>query len=182
MESKKYINGLSEYYVDIKQHIQLEKSDVFELGNSGNSNMIQLNFKNFKPGSVVALKLDILLFNLIRCTNEAIGFRFSLSKGVQQEIAALHKSIGILTSKETNLFMEIIDRLTLADLNRVLYRCDQEERDDGKGFNAYDVPNFRALVYCGFQGFMSLLSVIRTSNDLGHPMCDNLRNGNWMIG
>jgi len=36
--------------------------------------------------------------------------------------------------------------------------------------------------HCYFLGFLSLLSNIRTNNDLGHPMCDNLRQGNWMIG
>lgn len=29
---------------------------------------------------------------------------------------------------------------------------------------------------------MSLLANIRPGNDLGHPLCGNLRDGNWMIG
>lgn len=29
---------------------------------------------------------------------------------------------------------------------------------------------------------MSLLANIKPNNDLGHPMCANLRDGNWMIG
>lgn len=72
--------------------------------------------------------------------------------------------------------------MSLADLNRALYRCDQEERDEGYDFGAYNIPNFGSTFYCGLQGFMSLLENIRPNNDLGHPMCGNLREGNWMIG
>ena len=30
-------------------------------------------------------------------------------------------------------------------------------------------------------GFMSMMSSIRTNNDLGHPLCHNLREGNWLM-
>lgn len=31
-------------------------------------------------------------------------------------------------------------------------------------------------------GIISLLADIRPNNDLGHPLCANLRQGNWLIG
>jgi len=31
-------------------------------------------------------------------------------------------------------------------------------------------------------GIISLLADIRPNNDLGHPLCVNLRQGNWLIG
>lgn len=31
-------------------------------------------------------------------------------------------------------------------------------------------------------GIISLLADIRPNNDLGHPLCVNLREGNWLIG
>ena len=45
----------------------------------------------------------------------------------------------------------VISRLTLADMNRLIYRCDQEERDEGRQGAAYEVPNWGPLVYAGLQ-------------------------------
>lgn len=75
----------------------------------------------------------------------------------------------------------IIAKLDLNDLNRAVYRCDQEERDMGQGSGTYTIPGYGSLVYCGTQGFVSVLTEITPNNDLGHPFCDNLRQGNWMI-
>ena len=61
-------------------------------------------------------------------------------------------------SPSTN-FHAIAGSLSLADMNRVLYRCDAEERDDGKGSGAYDIPGNGPLVYCGLQGEYILLTL-----------------------
>jgi glycogen debranching enzyme len=48
---------------------------------------------------------------------------------------------------------DIVSQLTLADLNRSLYRCEEEERDETKGASgAYNIPDFGPVVYCGLQG------------------------------
>lgn len=49
-------------------------------------------------------------------------------------------------------FYAIISKLTLSDLNIVLYRCDSEEKADGNGFGAYDIPGYGPMVYCGLRG------------------------------
>ncbi len=46
----------------------------------------------------------------------------------------------------------IIENLTLGGLNRILYRCSNEEVDDAHGSDVYVIPNFGPLKYCGLQG------------------------------
>ncbi|GLA23119.1 glycogen debranching enzyme [Aspergillus phoenicis ATCC 13157] len=72
--------------------------------------------------------------------------------------------------------------LSLVDLNFALYRCEAEERDSSKGQDgAYDIPGHGPLVYAGLQGWWSVLENIIKYNELGHPLCDHLRNGQWAL-
>jgi glycogen debranching enzyme len=72
--------------------------------------------------------------------------------------------------------------LDLVDLNIVLYRCDGEERDATKGESGtYEIPGLSKLVYSGLEGWMHPLRHIIRHNDLGHPLCANLRNGIWAL-
>ncbi|KAJ1556212.1 hypothetical protein HK405_005002 [Cladochytrium tenue] len=73
-----------------------------------------------------------------------------------------------------------VDALKDEDINVVLYRAGAEEYDT-IGENVYDVPGFGSLAYCGLQGFLSAFIPISRSNDLGHSMCGNLRDGPWML-
>lgn len=104
----------------------------------------------------------------------------------------LHKNFEALQNLTKTLYYEegpaynelkkIVEKLDFIDLNRVLFTCDQEERELGYGGAAYDIPNSGPIVYCGLQGFVSLLTDISPKNDLGHPLCNNLRDGDWMMG
>lgn len=76
----------------------------------------------------------------------------SLPEKGKEAVVKLRHLMKTSTENDLNSLYAIIEKLTLADLNRVLYRCDQEERDEGKGFASYDVPDYGTLVYCGIQG------------------------------
>ena len=68
------------------------------------------------------------------------------------------------------------------DLNVILHRAEGEERDATKGeIGAYNVPGMGNLVYCGLEGWMHPLRHIMKYNDLGHPLCGNLRDGCWTM-
>ncbi|KAL5052147.1 hypothetical protein BDW71DRAFT_170264 [Aspergillus fruticulosus] len=78
--------------------------------------------------------------------------------------------------------VEAFSGLNLIDLNFVLYRCDAEERDSSGGQDGvYNIPNYGPLVYAGLQGWWSILEGIIRYNELGHPLCDHLRQGQWAL-
>ncbi|KAF7563279.1 hypothetical protein G7046_g844 [Stylonectria norvegica] len=72
--------------------------------------------------------------------------------------------------------------LNLTDLNFLLYRCEAEElgSTDGK-YGVYEIPSHGKLVYAGLQGWWSLLKDIIRDNNLAHPLCQNLRDGQWAL-
>ncbi|XP_014469825.1 PREDICTED: glycogen debranching enzyme isoform X4 [Dinoponera quadriceps] len=157
-----FINGLSEYVLTLKQHVQCCDSTMVEKVDSGDPKITQLNFVNFQPGSVIAI-------------------RVALHANIKPALTDLQNTIARITNEASDL-RDIISRMDFADLNKALYRCDQEERGETMNrFGVYDVPGYGPFVYAGLQGVVSLLADIRPNNDLGHPLCDNLRQDNWLI-
>lgn len=72
--------------------------------------------------------------------------------------------------------------LDLVDLNFLLYRCEAEEMDSSGGKDGvYDIPGHGKLVYAGLQGWWSVLEGIIRDNNLAHPLCQNLRDGQWAL-
>ncbi|KAI8632263.1 glycoside hydrolase family 133 protein [Xylariaceae sp. FL1651] len=75
-----------------------------------------------------------------------------------------------------------VSELDLVDLNFLLYRCEAEERDGSEGKDGvYDIPGYGKTVYAGLQGWWSLLKDIIKDNNLAHPLCQNLRDGQWAM-
>ncbi|KAI9814789.1 MAG: hypothetical protein M1827_003055 [Pycnora praestabilis] len=77
---------------------------------------------------------------------------------------------------------EAFKDLNLVDLNFILYRCESEERDVSENKDGvYTIPGYGSLVYAGLQGWWSVLREVITNNNLGHPICAHLRNGQWAL-
>ncbi|KAJ5607826.1 hypothetical protein N7537_004445 [Penicillium hordei] len=77
---------------------------------------------------------------------------------------------------------DAFSELSLIDLNFVLYRCEAEERDYSDGQDGiYNIPKHDPMVYAGLQGWWSVLEDIIKYNQLGHPLCDHLREGQWAL-
>ncbi|XDV47734.1 hypothetical protein PO909_017297 [Leuciscus waleckii] len=172
------INGLPNYTVVIREHVQLKDSEIVKQGDAttkGRSEFVEeILFEKLTPGSVITFRVS-----LDPNSQKMVGYlRTQLS-----QFNRLYKS-GSLTDSNVPGILKValeflISKLTLAELNVLLFRCDAEEQEDGGG--CYNIPSWMPLKYGGLQGFVSVLSELRPKNDLGHPFCDNLRQGDWMI-
>uniref|UniRef100_A0A4W4E6Z0 Glycogen debranching enzyme n=1 Tax=Electrophorus electricus TaxID=8005 RepID=A0A4W4E6Z0_ELEEL len=178
VKDKQCVNGLPDYTVELQEHLQLKDSKIVRQGNAsvkGCSEFVQeIVFDQLTPGSVIAFRVS-----LDPQSQDAVGF-------LRAQLSQFHRlyQTGSLSDPDLPAILKVsleflMSKLTLAELNMLLFRCDAEEREDGGG--CYNIPSWMALKYGGLQGFVSVLSDIRPSNNLGHPFCDNLRQGDWML-
>ncbi|XP_041849646.1 glycogen debranching enzyme isoform X1 [Melanotaenia boesemani] len=174
----KYINGMPEYTVEIKEHIPLEESMLVKhagVTSKDRSEFVQeIMFQKLTPGSVIAFRVSLdpkaqTVVGVLRYYLSQFSPKYRRgSVPDENPPEALQKPLAQLMLK-----------LTLADMNILLFRCESEEQEDGGG--CYGIPGWESLKYAGLQGLMSVLADIRPNNDLGHPLCANLREGDWLL-
>ncbi|XP_075970101.1 glycogen debranching enzyme isoform X2 [Anticarsia gemmatalis] len=159
----RYITGLAEYECSVRQRVPLAQSRVFA-GERQDGAATVLDFRALAPGTVVAIRVS------------PGAAQAAALATLTRQLDALHAAPH---ADPLGLAPALAD-LELADFNALLYRCDAEEREAGGG-GVYDVPGHGPLVYAGLQGVVSLLDEVTPSDDLGHPLCDNLRAGDWLV-
>ncbi|CAD6192035.1 unnamed protein product [Caenorhabditis auriculariae] len=156
-EDLEVLIGLSNYEVKIREHVPPEEGSMFRL-HGGPMGYIELTA--FPTGSVVAFK--------IKLSDEASGAADQINQLVEGENNDLEKE-----------FKFLLQDLNFQQFNHLLFSCEAEDYAViGQG--GYEVPNFGKFVYCGIQGMIPVLDKIRENNDLGHPLCQNLRDGTWL--
>ena len=80
-------------------------------------------------------------------------FRVSLHVNTRPALEKVNDLIASVTSPGSSELRAIVSRMNFADINKALYRCDQEERDEtANKFGVYDIPGYGPLVYAGLQG------------------------------
>eukprot|EP01017_Pseudomicrothorax_dubius_P022918 TRINITY_DN2467_c0_g4_i2.p1 TRINITY_DN2467_c0_g4~~TRINITY_DN2467_c0_g4_i2.p1 ORF type:complete len:791 (+),score=167.00 TRINITY_DN2467_c0_g4_i2:1-2373(+) len=75
--------------------------------------------------------------------------------------------------------VDIISKFSPAETSYVLFSSENEEKAQGGGL--YRIPNVPDLPFAGIEGIRSIIRYLRLYNDVGHPLCDNVRDGNWLI-
>eukprot|EP01105_Mastigella_eilhardi_P001625 TRINITY_DN1191_c0_g1_i3.p1 TRINITY_DN1191_c0_g1~~TRINITY_DN1191_c0_g1_i3.p1 ORF type:complete len:996 (+),score=215.68 TRINITY_DN1191_c0_g1_i3:1908-4895(+) len=121
-----------------------------------------LRFQQFPPGSIVC-------------------FASRLPQGTQ---AAMHSLNALLEACDGTGARpwDLFDGVDLLAMNILMYRSDEEEHAE-TGHGAYDVPGLGKLPYCGLQGWETIIREVthRHPIDMGHPLLNHLRGGDWAI-
>ncbi len=159
-KSNQYINYLENYDLDFQENLNvtdLDRSIFISTIDASQAEATVLNFKDFPPSSVIALEA-------------------SLSSDSMESIEYVRDKIEALKSGTVDFKL-----LDFDDLNVILYRCSNEERDEEIPSDVYVVPNYGPLLFCGLQGFINVLQKIHLTNELGHALFDNIREGNWAM-
>ena len=122
------INGFRNFCAKFQQNISPEMSKMVVINSNNNNN--EIIFKKFPPSSVIVFKVSL----------------------GTEHLDALNQLKQILNQFNGGEIIEIVKKLSLVDLNYVLFRCDQEEKDEGWGGGVYSLPNIGSLNYCGLAG------------------------------
>ncbi|KAL8586750.1 hypothetical protein ACOMHN_061263 [Nucella lapillus] len=175
-KSESEINGLPNFFMELREQIHISRSHYCKEGRSEDGDSVKVFFSNFTPGTVVALQCSIS-----DRANRAVD---KIDRGLTQYANMIRSYTGLARYNGTwegSTFRTITSQLSTSDLNRVLYRVGVEEESDGFGVSSYDIPNYGPLCYCGLRGVMSVLGEVRPTNNTGHPLCENLRQGPWLM-
>ena len=156
-QSQEYINGLTDYELVLNENVSLEQSRFIDRIDYNGSES-QVHFKYFPPGAVCLFRVELNESSL-----QVLPFVQEACLEGDAELEA------------------IVGRLSYDELNILLFRCSQEETNEGISSDVYVIPGHGALVYCGLRGFMNVLDGERLANNLGHAMFENLRQGSWMM-
>ncbi|KAG0344926.1 hypothetical protein BG004_004083 [Podila humilis] len=135
-------------------------------------------------GKVVELeqpKISKQLDNRGSFTQVEIPDRFPGGSIILIETHPDHKDAAKVEDLVMDLPDSVFGSMSWFDLNIVLYRCGAEEHDLTPGHGSYNIPNYGQLVYCGLEGYISVLRPMIESNDLGHPFSAHLREGHWAL-
>ena len=120
-----FINGLKNFKSELCQKVAVSESKLIKVHSNLGENKIE--FFHFPPSSVVALEVSLEAKHL-----EALG------------------RLKNIFSKSDEL-KNIISQFDFDDLNYLLFRIDQEEKEENGG-GVYHVPHFTAFNFCGLAG------------------------------
>ncbi|KRY68177.1 Glycogen debranching enzyme, partial [Trichinella pseudospiralis] len=175
-DGEQFLTGLSNVHLKMRENLKVFNSTMIERVESISCQNSEVEFAELPAGAVLAM-----MVTLKPEAREAVH-------SLRHELALIGcNGYQSIATEDMNNFKssvkplsKILKKLSLVDFSYVLYRCDEEERSDDPNQGTYDVPNYGKLTFCGLQGCINALKEAKASNNLGHPICNNIREGDWL--
>lgn len=117
--------------------------------------------------------------DILNLTKVPQGFVLILKTELFQKstLFALNETYNQLLSQA-----RVFPNFSLEQLNHILWRTSSEELDiSGQKRDVYRVPNTPGFNYAGIGGLVIEFKKLVKKNSLADPICENLRNGNWLL-
>ncbi|CAK7909795.1 glycogen debranching enzyme [[Candida] anglica] len=140
--------------------------------------------KNEKYLTGIPVEADEIAIPSIEFTDNESRIHVDEAKFVPGSIAVFSTTIPhvdlSLDSLIKNGAVKASCGLDFYDLNAILYKCESEERDASHGSEGtYEIPRYGKLTFAGLEGWIVVLKKVIWENNLGHAICDHLREGEW---
>uniref|UniRef100_A0A915PP57 Glycogen debranching enzyme n=1 Tax=Setaria digitata TaxID=48799 RepID=A0A915PP57_9BILA len=183
-ESVEKIVGLNGAEIAVREHLKCEESKLAIIEQYETSG--KLHLKHFPSGSVIVIKVSPIkkAAEAIKLIRDYLSGKNDFVKTSFLFVLLAEVPMMLLDEPSENRcvwknYVNALKQSTLQTYNTLLFRCAAEDQDDF-GSGSYNVPHWKTLDYCGLQGLLPYLNDIRFHNDLGHPICQNLRDGLWL--
>ncbi|ORZ29735.1 hypothetical protein BCR44DRAFT_1447957 [Catenaria anguillulae PL171] len=106
------------------------------------------------------------------------AFLFETWITTMDQLKSLHDLLTLEGTQRSGI-ANLCNELTLQDIGVLLFQTEAEEKEHGGGI--YNVPGYGNLAFCGLEGIATVMRDIMRRNDLGAPLCANIREGPWLM-
>lgn len=155
-----YINGIDDLQFSVECNVPPERS-CCKISINDNSTKNEVFFTDIIPGSIVTFKIEP-------------------PDNLNEVCSDFDSRITALEIDEHVVFHQILSELDLCAMNYVLFYCKEEQESYCTDLSVYHIPGWGDFKFCGIASIAFMMNNIIKSNGLGHAICKNLRDGNWL--
>lgn len=175
-EISEFISGC--YMTTPQFDINLIRSESTLCGIKGNVYYTKdLKFLSSIANISVVKRQTIIDFHSI-LPNTVILLKIKMNEIVKQSITQLNKTTKRLLENGDNM----IDTVSIEDINHSLFKCDQEELEGSLNKRGvYRINNEQPLVYAGLSHLNQLLVNYKKANSINNPIYIHVQEGDWLL-
>ncbi|KHJ44242.1 hypothetical protein D918_05594 [Trichuris suis] len=177
-EESTYLKGQMQYELFLKEMASLFDSGTIEIITRTQSSVKEIDFIRFKAGAVIAMLVSMPKEN--RIAMSTLRKELARIDVITLPPESLQEIADFRSTEAAPDLKSLVRNISLPDYNRVLFRCENEQLRDEYSVGAYGIAGIGKLTYCGLHNIVYHLNKMRLLNNIDHPLCEHLRQGDWL--